>query len=160
MENKFVYPTDIIGREHDPAFDFDRVPKKVDWNYLKTKRDFTEEDEQFLTTLFFWRVTVELEESEVVLKFRPVFPTEVPITVTVWAPQNIQDVEDSLLSEALHFDVKQTMAELQPEPDFHQRCLKAVREHANQLNRLALLIYAYRRDKRGKPWVMDSPLRR
>ena len=69
----------------------------------------------------------------------------------------MQDVEDTLMSEALHFDVKATMAELQPEPDFHQRCLKGVREHANQLNRLALLIYAYRR---RKPWNMDAPVRR
>lgn len=157
MENKFVYPTDIIGREHDPAFHFDLVPEKVDWNYLKTKHGFTEADEEFLTSLFFWRATVELEESIVVLKFRPVFPTEVPIEVNVWAPETMQDVEDSLMSEALHFDVKQTMAELRPEPDFHQRCLKGVREHANQLNRLALLIYAYRR---RKPWHKDAPVRR
>ena len=37
MENKFVYPTDIIGREHCPDLSFDRVPEKVDWNYLKTQ---------------------------------------------------------------------------------------------------------------------------
>lgn len=145
MENNFVYPTDIIGREHCPDLSFDRVPEKVDWNYLKTQHGFTEADEEFLTSLFFWRATVELEESEVVLKFRPVFPTEVPIEVNVWAPETMQDVEDTLMSE------------LQPEPDFHQRCLKGVREHANQLNRLALLIYAYRR---RKPWNMDAPVRR
>ena len=157
MENNFVYPTDIIGREHCPDLSFDRVPEKVDWNYLKTQHGFTEADEEFLTTLFFWRATVELEESEVVLKFRPVFPTEVPIEVNVWAPETMQDVEDTLMSEALHFDVKATMTELQPEPDFHQRCLVAVREHANQLNRLAVLIHGYRQ---RKPWHTDAPIRR
>lgn len=36
MKKNFVYPTDIIGREHCPDLSFDRVPEKVDWNYLKT----------------------------------------------------------------------------------------------------------------------------